>query len=542
MLIYTTTRPSVLCLRLQMGLGTTVLKPPVTRYAKSGDARIAYQVVGHGSLDLIFVPGFISNLELHWEEPGYSRLLRRLSSFSRLIQFDKRGTGLSDRIDPAHLPSLETRMEDVHAVMDAAGCGRAALLGVSEGAAISILFAATYPERTRCLVLYGGYAHFYSAVQIPEAVERFAVEVEKSWGTGATLRYFAPGRVSDPHFSNWWARFERLSASPTEAFALARIDAKIDVRNVLPDVHVPTLVIHRTDDARVDPEAGRSLARNIPDAKFVEIPGRDHPIWTGDVDRVADVIEEFLTGAHRHPGARRILAALLAFRVVRSEGRGAAFGDRQWLEALEQFHAVASKAVRHVGGHLAPSDGQTMIAWFDGAARGAGCAVALREAAAALGLRLAQGLHAGEVEIAGHGVAGIAVHVTERIAEHAGGDDILASAIFPELSTGSGLQFIERDWISVEGLERPLTCMALAMERHLEPVARKPTQPDLDKLSAREREVLTLVADGLSNPAIAAQLRLSEHTVKRHVANILLKLNLPTRTAAAAVAARQPRQ
>ena len=541
MLIYTTTRPSVLCLRLHLWLATTVLKPPVTRYAKSCDARIAYQAVGQGPFDLIFIPGFISNLELHWEEPGYSRLLRRLSSFSRLIQFDKRGTGLSDRVDTVQLPSLETRMEDVHAVMDAAGCGRAALLGTSEGAPISILFAATYPERTRCLVIYGGYAHFHSAVQNSEAAKRFAEEADKSWGTGATLRHFAPGRVSDPHFSNWWARFERLSASPTAAVALARMDANVDVRSLLLDVHIPTLVIHRANDARVDPEAGRSLARNIPDAKFVEIPGRDHPIWTGDVDRVADLIEEFLTGAHPHPEGRRMLAALLAFRAVRSEGLCAAFGDRQWLEALEQFRAAATKAVRHVGGHLAPSVGQTMIAWFDGAARAAGCAVALRETAATLGLRLAQGLHAGEVEIAGHGVAGIAVHVTERIAEHAGGDDILASAIFPELSTGSGLQFIEQDWISVEGLEGPLACMALATERHLEPVARKPTQPDLDKLSAREREVLTLVADGLSNPAIAAQLRLSEHTVKRHVANILLKLDLPTRTAAAAVAARQPR-
>lgn len=220
---------------------------PETRYARRGDVHIAYQAVGQGAMDLVLVPGFISNLDLHWEDPGYGRLLRRLSAFSRLIQFDKRGTGLSDRVDPAHLPSLETRMEDVHAVMDAAGSGRAALLGVSEGAPMSILFAATYPERTRALVLYGGYAHFHKWVQRPEAVARFAEEAERNWGTGAMLRHFAPGRVRDSYFSRWWARLERLSASPSAAVALVRMNAEVDLRQVLPEIRVPTLVIHRVD-------------------------------------------------------------------------------------------------------------------------------------------------------------------------------------------------------------------------------------------------------------------------------------------------------
>ena len=232
------------------------MKLPETRYARSGDLRIAYQAIGQGPLDLVFVPGFLSNLELHWEDQGYAHLMRRLAGFSRLIHFDKRGTGLSDRVDPAHLPSLEARMDDVRAVMDAAGSGRAAVLGASEGAPMAMLFAATYPERTRALVLYGGYASFHKWVLGPDGVERFIDEAERSWGSGATLKSFAPGRVTDPHFSAWWARFERLSCSPTAAIALARMNAAIDLRAILPSIHVPTLVLHRASDARAAPRRG----------------------------------------------------------------------------------------------------------------------------------------------------------------------------------------------------------------------------------------------------------------------------------------------
>ncbi|MCT7375941.1 alpha/beta fold hydrolase [Chelativorans salis] len=513
---------------------------PETRYARNGNTRIAYQAIGQGALDLVFVPGFISNLDLHWEDPGYSRLLRRLSSFSRLIQFDKRGTGLSDRVDPAHLPSLETRMEDVHAVMDAAGSGRAALLGSSEGAPMSILFAATYPERTRALVLYGGYAHFHRWVQGPEAVAHFTEEAERSWGTGAMLRHFAPGRVEDPHFSRWWARFERLSASPTAAVALTRMNALIDLRAILPSIRVPTLVIHRQEDVRVDPEAGRYLAQNIPGARLIEIPGRDHPIWTGDVDQVADVIEEFLTGIRPQPQTSRALATLLASGMVGPERHAAKLGDRHWLERAEQLRTAAAGAVERFGGRIVTLDLERLIARFDGPAQAAGCATILRETAQWLGLRLSQGLHVGEVEISGDVIAGLAVHVTERIARHADAGEILASSVTAELSAGSGLHFCDREEIAVEGLSRPMRLVTMMTEQHLEPARHRRKEADLGKLSAREREVLALVANGLSNPAIAADLRLSEHTVKRHVANILLKLDLPTRAAAAALAARQP--
>src|SRR6202521_2797368 len=283
------------------------MKPPETRYARSGDVRIAYQVIGNGPIDLVFVPGFLSNLEVHWEDPGYSHLLQRLGAFTRLIQLDKRGTGLSDRVDNRDLPSLETRMDDVRAVMDAAGSGRAVLLGASEGAPMSILFAATYPERTRALVLYGGYANFHTPVMGPAA--------------------FAPGRVEDAHFKAWWARFERLSVSPSAAVALARMNAQIDVRHALASIRVPTLVIHRTHDARVKLAGGRYLAQKIGGARFIEVPGRDHPIWTGDIDAVVDKIEEFLTGERPAPNHDRVLATLVVARLG-GAARSAAFaGD-----------------------------------------------------------------------------------------------------------------------------------------------------------------------------------------------------------------------
>ena len=226
------------------------MKPPETRYAKSGDIRIAYQIVGNGPLDLVFVPGFISNLDAHWEDPGFSHLMTRLGSFTRLIMLDKRGTGLSDRVDTQHLPSLETRMDDVRAVMDAAGSGRAALLGASEGGPMSILFAATYPKRTRALILYGAYAHFYTWVMGREALEDFIRGIESSWGTGANAPRFAPEQSKDGRFPAWWGRYERNSASPNAAIALARMNAAIDVRSVLATIRVPTLVIHRREDSQ----------------------------------------------------------------------------------------------------------------------------------------------------------------------------------------------------------------------------------------------------------------------------------------------------
>jgi len=515
------------------------VKVPETRYARSGEVRIAYQVVGNGPIDLVFVPGFISNLEVHWEDPGFGHLLRRLSTFTRLIQFDKRGTGLSDHVDTHDLPSLETRMDDVRAVMDATGSKRAALLGASEGGPMSILFAATYPERTRALILYGAYAHFHTWVMGREALEDFIAGIEKAWGTGASAPRFAPEQAKDPRFKDWWARYERLSASPTAATALARMNAAIDVRSVLPAIRVPTLVIHRTDDARIKFPGGRYLAEKIPGARFVELSGRDHPIWTGDSDPVIDEIEEFLTGARPAPESARVLATILLARLVAPERMAAKLGDRRWGERFNQLRETAGEIIARHGGVMIAAATEQIGARFDGPARAVRCALALRDLASGLELKLAAGVHTGEVEILPDSVAGLALHVTGRIGALAGADEILVSGVVTDLVAGSGLHFVERGSEKIDGMEAPLRLLAVAVEQHLEPVSRPGSKPSLDALSAREREVLALVADGLSNSAIAARLQLSDHTVKRHVANILLKLDLPTRAAAAALAGRE---
>jgi pimeloyl-ACP methyl ester carboxylesterase/DNA-binding CsgD family transcriptional regulator len=516
------------------------MKPLTIRYARNGSAHIAYQVVGQGPFDLVFVPGFISNLDVHWEDPGYTHLLQRLSAFSRLIQFDKRGTGLSDRTAPTELPGIETHVGDIGAVMEATGSGRAAILGVAEGAPIAMLFAATYPERVRALVLYGGYAHFHSAVMDAKALARSISETEGNWGTGASLKSFAPGRVDDPRFADWWARFERLSASPAAANALARMNAAVDVRGVLAGIKVPTLIIHRKDDVRVSPNGGRYLHQHIQGARLAEIPGRDHPIWTGDVDRVADLAEEFLTGMRRAPQSERVLAALLAVRIVGVERLAARLGDERWLERRERLRQTAAATLERFGGRELQWDSDRLLSRFDGPARAARAAFALKETAGD-DLVLAQGVHVGEIETRPGGMSGFAVHAAERIAAEARPGEVVASSLVAELCAGSGLLFDPRGAISIEGLGAPTILVSVSAEQHLEPAAKKAAaEPPIETLTAREREVLVHVAEGKSNVAIAAELGLSEHTVKRHVANILAKLDLPTRSAAAAFAARNP--
>jgi pimeloyl-ACP methyl ester carboxylesterase/DNA-binding CsgD family transcriptional regulator len=511
---------------------------PETRYAKSGEVRIAYQVVGQGPLDLVFVPGCISNLDVHWEEPGFSHLLHRLSAFTRLILLDKRGTGLSDRIDFGEPPSLHTHVDDVRAVIDAAGSGRAALLGASEGAAISILFAATYPERARALVLYGGYAQFSAWVMGPKALATFTRQLETSWGSGGTLLHFAPGRCEDAGFKAWWSRFERLSISPTAAIGLGRMNAQIDVRDVLSGLRVPTLVLHRTDDARVAIAGGRYLAKKIADARLVELPGRDHPIWTGDVDRLADEVEEFLTGERPTESRERVLATLLVARLVAPERLAALLGDRLWHERIDCLREAAADAIARHAGRLIGTSGDEIRAHFDGTSRAVRCALTLRDAAKKLELPLAAGVHAGEVDIRDGSVAGLALHVTERVAARAASGEVLVSGVVNDLIAGSGLHFIQRGNEAIEGMDSPLSLLAVMVEQHLEPHTRAARAPNLEALTAREREVLALVAEGRSNASVAQRLQLSEHTVKRHVANILLKLDLPTRAAAAALVGR----
>jgi pimeloyl-ACP methyl ester carboxylesterase/DNA-binding CsgD family transcriptional regulator len=514
------------------------VKPPETRYAKSGDIRIAYQIVGNGPLDLVFVPGFISNLDAHWEDPGFSHLMTRLGSFTRLIMLDKRGTGLSDRVDTQHLPSLETRMDDVRAVMDAAGCGRAALLGASEGGPMSILFAATYPKRTRALILYGAYAHFYTWVMGREALEEFIRGIESSWGTGANAPRFAPEQSKDGRFPAWWGRYERNSASPNAAIALARMNAAIDVRSVLATIRVPTLVIHRREDSRIKFAGGQYLAEKISGARFVEFPGRDHPIWTGEIDPIIDEIEEFLTGARPSPVGDRVLATVLAAKLVSPVRQAAQLGDRVWQERTDKLRDSAAQAFARYNGHLAIVGGEDMLGYFDGPARAVRCGLALRDAAHAVGLELAAGVHTGEIEIRDQDFAGLTVHVAKDISTKARATEVLVSGVVADLVAGSGLNFAERGSQTLDGMPGELRLLAVTDAQHPEPLTPAARPAGVETLSAREREVLVLVADGLSNAAIAKRLNLSDHTIKRHVANILLKLDLPTRAAAAALAGR----
>jgi class 3 adenylate cyclase len=414
---------------------------PETHYARSGDVRIAYQVVGDGSFDLVFVPGFISNLDVQWEDPGFAHLLNRLCAFTRLILLDKRGTGLSDRIDDHHLPTLETRMDDVRAVMDAVGSGRAALLGASEGGPMSILFAATYPQRTRTLILYGSYAHFHTWVMGRDALEGFIRGIEDSWGTGASAPIFAPDQSKDGRFSAWWGRFERLSVSPSAAVALARMNADIDVRSVLASVRVPTLVIHRRDDARIKFSGGQYLAEKIAGARFVELSGRDHPIWTGDIDLVVDEIEEFLTGTRPFPEPDRVLATLLFTDIVDSTKRAVKLGDKRWQQLLDQHDAIVRREIARLRGREVKTTGDGFLATFDGPARGVRCAMAITEGVRSLGIEIRSGVHTGEIELKGNHVGGIAVNIAARVAALATGGQVLVSPTVRDLVAGSELSF-----------------------------------------------------------------------------------------------------
>ncbi|WP_207539683.1 alpha/beta fold hydrolase [Sabulicella rubraurantiaca] len=534
---------------------------PQTRYARNGEVHLAYQVVGNGPVDLVYVPGFINNLDLQWEHEGYAHLLSRLASFSRLILFDKRGTGLSDPVTEA--PTLEQRMDDVRAIMDAVGSERAFLVGASEGGAMTALFAATYPERTRGLVLYGAYPSFAAYVSGPEKTEQFLADIEAGWGTGMMLERFDPVHQFDPDLRAWWSRHERLGASPRMAQQLVRMNASIDIRPILPAIRVPTLVLHRAGDTWIGHEAGPFLEAHIPAARLVTVPGDAHPIWMGDVAPVADEIEAFVTG--QRPSAPltvdRVLATVLVAEIADPERGAAALGDAVWCARLDRWRAeanavLAAKSGVRPGASLL-SDG-TLLASFDGPARAVRCAVALREAAQRLldrGLRC--GLHVGEVAAAPLGEAGanagLALHVARRVAALAAPGEVLVSGTVRDLVAGSGLRFREREarlplGPEAGGVRLPLLAFAADDAAALGPPvtgAPVPTAPPGDalpaglaELSPREREVLRLMARGLSNPAIAASLGVSENTVKRQAANVLLKLGAPSRTAAAALAIR----
>ena len=428
-----------------------------TRYARSGDLSIAYQVVGDGPFDLVYVPGWVSNIELMWEEPGLARFLERLASFSRLILFDKRGTGLSDPVPNDGLPTLEERMDDVRAVMDAVGSERAALLGHSEGGNMCVLFTATYPERTTALLLVGSYAKRLRSQDYPWAptVEERAREIEETeatWGSPEAFRALAPSKANDPDFQRWIGRYLRQSASPKAAAALLRMNTQIDVRNVLPTIGVPTLLLYRTHDADVHVDEGRYVAERIPGSTFVELPGADHLMWTGDADALLDEVEGFLTGVRRGPDPDRVLATVLFTDVVGSTETATRVGDRAWRSLLERHHQVVRLALARWRGQEIDTAGDGFLATFDGPARAIRCAVAATEGIRDLGLQIRAGLHTGEVEIAGGDVRGIAVHIGSRVAGLAGPGEVLVSRTVADLVAGSGIVLAERGEYELKGV------------------------------------------------------------------------------------------
>jgi class 3 adenylate cyclase len=428
-----------------------------TRYARSGEVSIAYQVVGDGPFDLVYVPGFVSNIELMWEEPGLARFLERLASFSRLILFDKRGTGLSDPVPNDGLPTLEERMDDVRAVMDAVGSKRAALLGHSEGGNMCVLFSATHPERTTALLLVGSYAKRIRSEDYPWAptVEERAREIEETeatWGSPEAFRALAPSKEKDPDFQRWIGRYLRQSASPKAAAALLRMNTQIDVRNVLPTIGVPTLLLYRTHDADVHVDEGRYVAERIPGSTFVELPGADHLMWTGDADALLDEVEGFLTGVRRGPDPDRVLATVLFTDVVGSTETATRVGDRAWRSLLERHHQVVRRALARWRGREIDTAGDGFLATFDGPARAIRCAVAATEGIRDLGLQIRAGLHTGEVEIAGGDVRGIAVHIGSRVAGLAGPGEVLVSRTVADLVAGSGIVLAERGEHELKGV------------------------------------------------------------------------------------------
>ncbi|HLB26720.1 MAG TPA: adenylate/guanylate cyclase domain-containing protein [Dehalococcoidia bacterium] len=445
---------------------------PETRYAKSGDVNIAYQVVGEGPLDLVWVPGWVSHLEVLWEDPSYARFLQRLASFSRLIMLDKRGTGLSDRVSVKELPILEEQMDDIGAVMDAVGSQRAALFGASEGGSQCTLFAATYPERTRGLILYGAVATNVWSPQTPWAptdatFETYMGIIEREWGGPVGLPLFAPSMVGDKRFEDWWARLLRLAASPTEAVAILRMLREIDIRHVLPSIRVPNLVIQRAGDRAVHVENGRYLAERILGAKYVELPGDDHMPWVGDADAILDEVQEFLTGVRPAPEPDRVLATVLFTDIVASTERAVKVGDRRWRDLLDSYYALTRKELVRFRGREVKTMGDGFLATFDGPARAVRCAAAISGEAGRLGLPIRAGLHTGECEIMGEDIGGIAVHIGARVAGQAGPGEVLVSSTVKDLVAGSGLRFEERGAHALKGVPEEWRLFAVEPESAL---------------------------------------------------------------------------
>jgi pimeloyl-ACP methyl ester carboxylesterase len=420
---------------------------PETRYAKSGDINIAYQLLGSGPIDLIYVPGWVSHLEYGWEEPSLARFYRKLSSFSRLILFDKRGTGLSDQ--STNLPTLEQRMDDVRAVMEAVGSERAVIFGMSEGGNMAMLFAATYPERSIALITFGVFAKRvydpeYPWAPTPEQRQKFYDAIENEWGGPVGVEDVAPSKASDERFRQWWASYQRRSASPRAALALARLNTMIDVRHVLPAIRVPTLVLHRTEDRDANVEEGRYIAAHIPNARFVELPGEDHLLFVGDQDAVLSEVQTFVENLQNTPEVDSVLATVLTV--------AASVTGESSQESLKRFHALVRRETEWFKGRVGDAAGNKVCSIFDGPIRAIRCARAIRDSALESGIEARVGLHTGLCEWRGDKVTGVPVDISKRVADCADAGEVLLTNAVVDLVSGSGVAFTNRGTCKIEGL------------------------------------------------------------------------------------------
>jgi pimeloyl-ACP methyl ester carboxylesterase len=417
---------------------------------------IAYQVFGEGELDLVLVPGFVTHVELLWEAEPSARFLEALGSFARVINFDRRGSGLSDPVPGA--PTLEERMDDVRAVMDAAGSERAVLMGISEGVPMSILFAATYPERVRALVCYGGMARSTEADDYPFAppaealVESGFDFVLPYWGQGTVIEVSSPSLADDPDARAFAGRMERATASPGMLASLAQMFIEIDVRDVVPTVQAPTLVVHRRFDRLVNVRHSRWLDEHLPDAKLVELPGGDHLPWGEGADDLIGEVQAFLTGTHYSPEPDRILATVLFTDIVDSTGTAAQLGDHGWREVLESHRRGVRDELARFGGREVKTLGDGFLISFDGPARGIRCARAIIDSSEQLGVRVRAGMHTGECEVMGDDLGGMAIHIAARVSALAEPSEVLVSRTVKDLVVGSGIEFTARGVHELNGV------------------------------------------------------------------------------------------
>jgi len=432
-----------------------VAELPETRFTRAGDVDIAYQVAGlAGGLDLVFVPGWVSHLEVMWELPEFARFLDRLAGMGRLILFDKRGTGLSDRV--AGVPTLEQRAEDIAAVMDAAGASRAAIAAWGEGAAIAGMFAAVHPERVSALVLGSLLAKAtdgdQSVVADPAVIEEMSAAVERGWGQARLVPLLAPSRAEDTRFVSWYRRWERLSSTPSAAAATIRWAMQVDVGPILPSIQARTLIVHRAGNALFDRESVRAVAKRIPRATCAELPGDDDLPYIGDTDALLDVIQEFLTGGQAAPDLDRSLATVLFTDIVGSTQHAGRLGDRRWGDLLGEHHARIRRQLDRFAGREVDTAGDGFFATFDGPARAIRCACAIRDAVRDIGIEIRAGLHTGEVERKGPAVAGLAVHVGARVAALAQASEVLVTGTVRMLVLGSGISFTDRGVHTLKGV------------------------------------------------------------------------------------------